>query len=95
MDVFGGNEGHIDFINFATDFYVTFHARWSDDEVCAACKTFGFKQTRAAWDAEFFEGGGNGEADGFVGAGFVGDEEAGRQGVETSIDAFDGGIEGF
>ena len=33
--------------------------------------------------------------DGLIGAGFVGHDELGLEGIEATLDAFDGSVEGF
>lgn len=103
-DVFGGDEGAVDVFEDAVGiFEVFFHAGRGDEvfEVATglifilASFFFDFEEPATAAEAEFFEAGGDGEANGAVGAGEVGDDEVGGHWVEAAFDAFDRGVERF
>ena len=53
------------------------------------------EQSGAAGDADGLQRRGDGKADGFFGAGEVGDDEIDGEGVQPPIDTFDRGIKGF
>ena len=94
MDVFGSDVTEVDVVDAGAVADVEGHAGAGDDEF-----VFGFLldfvEAGATGDALGFEGWGNGETDGFVGAGFVGDDEFSLEGVKTAFHAFHGGVEGF
>ena len=94
VDVFGGDVTEVDVVDTGTVANVKGHAGAGDDKF-----VFGFLldfvKAGATRDALSFEGWRNGETDGFVGAGFVGDDKFGLEGVEAAFHAFHGGVERF
>ena len=74
VDVFGGDVTEVDVVDAGTVADVEGHARAGDDEFVFGF-LFDFVEAGAARDALSLEGWRNGETDGFVGAGFVGDDE--------------------
>lgn len=53
------------------------------------------EQSGAAGDADGLQRRGDGKADGFFGAGEVGNDEIDGEGIQPPIDTFDRGIKGF
>ena len=53
------------------------------------------KEAGTARDTVGFEGGGNGQADGFFGSGGISNDEIGGEGIQSAFDAFHRGEEGF
>ena len=94
MDVFGGDVAEVDVVDAGAVTDVEGHAGAGDDEF-----VFGFLldfvKAGATGNTLSFEGRGNGETNGFVGAGFVGDDEFSLEGVEAAFYAFHGGVERF
>ena len=98
MDVLGRDEAGVNGKNLLGDGHVFSHLGWGDDEVEVFLPgaAFEFKKAEAAGDIQGgFKSGGNGETDGFVGAGSVSHGEVSRKRIKATFDAFAGGVERF
>ena len=99
MDVFGGDVLQIHPVHLCTDRHIMGHPGFCGDEIDLLqmpVAAFGvdhlqalldLEEARPAGDAEGFQGGGDRQADGFVGAGLVGYHQPRRERIQSARDA--------